>query len=58
MRMTIEKKVHDWWYDLDDRTKEEIIDDVMPDDIIYDLDEAWELLDWEIQLELWKENNL
>ena len=56
--MSVEKKVHDWWYSLDDRVKEEIIDCMMPDDIIYDLDEAWRLLDWKVKLEIWKENNL
>ena len=51
------KKVNEWWSNLDDREKEEIIDLIFPDDIIYDLDGEWDRLDWEDKLEIYKENN-
>ena len=52
-----EKKVNEWWSNLDDRDKEEIFDLIYPDDIIYDLDNEWDKLDWKIKLEVYQENN-
>jgi len=51
------KKVNEWWSNLDDREKEEIIDLIFPDDIIYDLDGEWDRLDWEDKFGIYKDNN-
>ena len=51
------KKVNEWWSNLDDREKEEILDLIFPDDIILDLDRGWDRLDWEVKLETYKDNN-
>ena len=51
------KKIDEWFFNLDDRVKEEIIDVLFPDDIIYDVDGNWNRLDWKIKLEIYKENN-
>ena len=52
-----EKKVNEWWSNLDDRDKEEILELIFPDDIILDLDIGWDRLDWGIKLEVYQDNN-
>ena len=49
--------IEKWWFNLDGRVKEEIIDVTFPDDIIYDVDDEWKRLDWKIKSEIYEENN-
>jgi len=59
MRINKKRKdeINEWFSNLDNRTKEEIIDILFPDDIIYDVDGDWSRLDWKIKLEIYEENN-
>lgn len=50
-------KINQWYLNLDDRIKEEILDVIFPDDIIFDLIVSWDRLDWKIKSEVYKENN-
>lgn len=54
--MISKKKVDGWFFNLDDGIKEEIIDVIFPNDIIYNADDDWKRLDLKIKLEIWKEN--
>ena len=50
--------VNDWWNSLDQFEQGEIIDNNYPDDShLLDNDEAWNGLDWSIQLGIYEENN-
>lgn len=49
--------IDEWWNNLDESIKEEIIETYYPDIIVYDLDEMWEALDFDEKLEAYKDNN-
>lgn len=51
------KIIKKWWTNLDERIKEEIMDDIFPDDIIYDIDDEWNRLEENEKLEIYRENN-
>jgi len=50
-------EIDEWWNNLDESIKEEIIETYYPDIIIYDKDEMWEALDSDEKLEAYKDNN-
>ena len=50
-------KINQWYLNLDSRIREEILDVIFPDDIIYDVDDNWNKLTWETRYRIYKENN-
>jgi len=50
-------EIDEWWNNLDESIKEEIIETYYPDIIVYNLDEMWEALDSDEKLEAYKDNN-
>lgn len=56
-RVKLADKIDEWWNNLDESIKEEIIETYYPDIIVYNLDEMWEALDSDEKLEAYKDNN-
>lgn len=50
-------KIEEWWSNLDYSIQSELIEEVYPDGYP-NTDEGWRYLDWEVKLELYRENNL
>ena len=53
----LQKQVKEWWEDLEEQKKSEIIDNLYRNAGFLDADEAWRYLDWKIKLEIYRENN-
>jgi len=57
-RIQFEMDIEFWWDNLDETTKEEVIEDYYPDDChIHNADELFEGLDWKVKQKLYLENN-
>ena len=56
--MALADKMDEWWNSLDDSHKFELLEPYYPDELhLMGMDEAWERLSWEDQLEAYKDNN-
>ena len=51
-------KVQEWWNDLDDNHKFELLEPYYPDKLhLMGMDEAWDGLSWEDRLDIYREEN-
>jgi hypothetical protein len=54
--MITDKELDNWFLNLNENIQQEIIENIYPDDIIYDNYDAWRYLDYDVKLEIWEEN--
>lgn len=54
-QLKLKEKVNKWWYELDETYKFELMDGYYPDDAPFmDVDEAWNLLDWNDKWDIYR----
>ena len=57
-RVKLADKVNEWWEDLDESEKLDVIEGIYPNEVgLIDSDELWERTDWKIRLDSYKEAN-
>ena len=57
-RVKLANEVNEWWEDLDESEKLDVIEGIYPDQVgLIDSDELWERTDWKIKLDSYKEAN-
>ena len=57
-RVKLANEVNEWWEDLDESEKLDVIEGIYPDQVgLIDSDELWERIDWNIKLDSYKEAN-